>query len=69
MRRTGRFEQIKKVILHFNRVVQFPAQLASISHADGIDRAHAQFDLARRQPRKALVRQRAGGISVFDHRA
>ena len=46
MRLAGFFQQIKQVILHLHRVMQFPTQLASIGHTDRVDRTHAQLDLA-----------------------
>ena len=60
------FQQIKQVVLHLDRVVQFPAQFTGIGHADRVDRAHAQFDLAGRQPRETLVGQCGFRIGVVD---
>ena len=57
---------VPQIALHFDRVVQFPAQLAGVGNTDGIDRAHAQFDLPRRQPRETLVRQGGSRVGVAD---
>ena len=63
----GFFDQVKQVVLHLDRVVQLPAQLAGISHTDGVDRAHAQLDLARDQPREALVGKGGFGVSIHNN--
>jgi hypothetical protein len=63
-----RHQLVPQIILHLDRVVQFPAQLPGIGHADRRDRAHAQLDIARRQPREALVRQRRCRVGVADQR-
>ena len=63
---TGFFQQVEQVVLHFDRVVQFPAQLAGIGHTDRVHGAHAQFDLTGRQPWETLVGQSGFRIGVFD---
>jgi hypothetical protein len=46
-------------------MMQLPSQFAGIGHADRTHRAHAELDLAHRQPREALVAQHRVGIGIL----
>ena len=61
------FQQIKQIVLHFHRMVQLPPQLARVGHADRIHGAHAQLNLARREPREALVRECSRRFSILNN--
>ena len=62
-------QEIPEVVLHLDRVVQLPAKLPRIGHANGAHGAHAQLDILRRKPGKALVGKGGFGLGVADHLA
>ena len=61
-------QPVEQVVLHLDRMVQLPAELARVGDADSERAAHAEVDMARRKPGEALVRERRRRIGIDDER-
>ena len=51
----GLQQQVIQIVLHLDRMVQLPAELSSVSNTNRPNRAHAQLNITRCQPRESLV--------------
>ena len=58
-RLAGLHQPVEEVVLHLDRVVQLPAELAGVGDAERVDRAHQQLDRAGGEPGEALVAESA----------
>ena len=64
MRRARLFQLIKQMVLHLNRMMQFPTELPGIGHPDRPHRHHPQLDVAHGQPGEPLVAQHRVGLRI-----
>ena len=51
----GFHQPVPEMVLHLDRMMEFPAKFSRIGHARGKRRAHAEFDLSQREPREPGV--------------